>query len=265
MVDKNGPLKLSLGETSEQFISNNHSRYNISIDRQPAGLNFYRYRWPSGKPGAVCVSHADHSFLIPHVLSVTAREDAEQPALGLAKFSVNAALSHESAISHDQARARFMTFIRNLSELGWKPVITYESPRLSGEEAFRYYEEVAYYNLPPDYTPTLEEWMRIQRAYWQFHAGDVILKIQMMRDRKLMDADTLGAYFLAFTIYSKEELGKAYVSPSDRHRWQDLWVDNIKKLKQIRYEKERELEERGFTIFTDYEEPLIHPEDPVEP
>lgn len=264
-MDKIDPLTLSVGETSEQFIMNNQDGYRISVDRQPAGLNFYQYRWPSGYPGAVFVSHDEHSFVIPHALSITAREDGDRPELGLAKFTVNSRLSFDPTIPHDQARTQLMAFLQNVTAQGWKPVITYENPRLIGEESFRYYEEVTYYNLPVDYIPTLEQWMRIKRAYWQLHAGNVVLKIQMMRDRKLMDVAAPGAYFIAFTIYSKEELGKAYVDPSDRHRWEELWVENIKKLKIMRYEKERELEERGFTIFTEYEEPLIHPEDPVEP
>lgn len=152
-------------------------------------------------------------------------------------------------------------YIKTLTDRGWRVVIPYESPRLSGEDAFRYHEEVTYHDLPVDYVPSLDEWMRITWAYWRLHANNTFLTINMKRDPKRMSSDAPGAYFLALTIESKEEFAKGHVLPTDRQRWQDLWVGNVKELKRIRYEKERELEERGFSIFTDYEEPLFLPED----
>ena len=134
-----------------------------------------------------------------------------------------------------------------------------------GEQAFRYYQEDNTYSIPPEYRLTLEEWMALDFAYWRLYAGDIFLKITFSRDSKLMKPTEPGAYLFSFELRSKEQQARANFYGEERERWKDLWVDKIKALKQERYAKEQALKKRGFTIATDYEEPRIHPSDPVEP
>ena len=178
---------------------------------------------------------------------------------------MSAGITASDTVLHEEARQTFMTLLRKLLSLGWKPVISYNYPRLTGEQAFKYYEEDNTYGVPPNYTPTLDQWMRIDSDDWCLYADNVFLEINFQRDRARMNPNEPGAYLFSFELRSKEEFAKANFQGEDRDHWQDLWVDKIKSMKKERYEKEKELLRRGFTIYTDYEEPKIHPADPVEP
>jgi hypothetical protein len=50
-----------------------------------------------------------------------------------------------------------------------------------------------------------------------------------------------------------------------RDTWKQHWAPIIKKLKTLRYKKEAELMDKGYVIDTNYQDPIIHPNDPIEP
>ncbi|RYY74917.1 MAG: hypothetical protein EOO52_11395 [Gammaproteobacteria bacterium] len=258
-------IKIKVGELGAQFLQRNNLPAKGHIDKQPAGLNFYEHDWSTKVPGVVKVEHGTHSFEIPFALGVVGTEDADKISDGIADFSIRAGISPADTIMHDEARKEFVTVLQNLIRSGWKPFIAYEDPRLSGEQAYRYYEEDNYYAVPINYSPTLEQWMRISTARWYLYADGVFLEINFQRDSSKMNPNQPGAYLFSFNLQSKEEKAKAQFEGDDRDHWQDLWVDKIKSLKKQRYEKEQQLVKRGYTIFTDYEEPKIHSADPVEP
>ena len=118
--------------------------------------------------------------------------------------------------------------------------------------------------MPADYAPTLEQWMRIDSGRWYLYADDVFLEIKFRRGVESKDP-TMASYLFSFGLHSKEEEAKAQFEGENRDHWQELWVDKIKSMKKERYAKEKELIQRGFTIYTEYQEPKIHPADPVEP
>ena len=259
-------IKIELGQRGDEFLRENNLPQKGSVDRQPAGLTFYEHDWSARNPGIARVKHGAHSFDIPHALGVTGTEDIERLDVGLESFSVRAGVTAADTIQHDEARRLFLDFIQTLTERGWKPAISYNYPRLKGEQAYKYFEEDFAYSVPPDYRQTLEQWMAMDFAYWRLHAGDVFLNIRINRDRKRMIPDEPGAYLLALTLISKEEKAKSHFQgEKDRANWKNLWVDKIKELKKERYAKEEALRKRGFDIDTNYEEPKIHPDDPVEP
>jgi len=212
------------------------------------------------------VEHDVHSFKIPHVVSITGTEDAVKPEEGLFEFNINAGITAADYVLHDEARIAFGTLLQTLIQAGWKPALTYGAPRLSREQAFKYYlEDDLNGELPIDYSPTLEEWMQIDSGAWRLYAGDLFLDINMQRDRKRMNPQEPGGYLLSFTLYGKKERGRKQMRPSERDRWQTLWVEVVKGLKRDRYYLEERLIRQGYTIDTDYVEPLVHPADPVEP
>ena len=258
-------IKIEVGELGSQFLQRNNLPAKGHVDKQPAGLNFYEHDWSTKTPGTVLIEHGKHSFQIPNALGIMGREDTLRVDAGLEKVSIRAGITRADTIEHNDARREFIEVLQNLIKSGWKPFIAYEDPRLSGEQAYRYYEEDNYYAVPIGYSPTLEQWMRISTARWYLHADEVFLEINFQRDSSKMDPNQPGAYLFSFNLQSKEEKAKAQFEGDDRDHWQDLWVDRIKSLKKQRYEKEKELAKRGYTIFTDYEEPKIHPADPVEP
>lgn len=259
-------VTVNIGQSGELFLNSNDLPSQGTVDRQPAGLNFYRVRWSTAAPGTVVVNHGQHSFEIPFALTLLGTEDTEALHEGVRSFDITAGVTAADTIQHDDARRLFLDFIQTLTERGWKPAISYNYPRLKGEQAYKYFEEDFTYSVPPDYRPTLEQWMAMDFAYWRLHADGVFLNIHINRDRKRMAPHEPGAYLLAFSLVSKE--GKArshFQGEKDRANWKDLWVDKIKELKKERYAKEEALRKRGFDIDTNYEEPKIHPDDPVEP
>jgi len=257
-------MRIKLGESGTQFLQRNHLDSRGNVDRQPAGLNFYRHRWGTTYPGTVYVENGIHSFEIQNVVSITGTEDAEKLEEGISDFSIRALISQNRPTPHDEARLAFITLLQTLAQAGWKPAIPYDAPRLSGEQAFKYYlEDDTYAALPVNYAPTLEEWMRIDDS-WYFYAGDLFMDIAVRRSgSQIMDEP--GAYLLSFSLYGKEERGRKQVWPSERDQWQTHWVDMVKKLKRTRYAIEEKLTRQGYTIDTGYAEPIVHPADPVEP
>ncbi|NOZ54978.1 MAG: hypothetical protein GXP08_17880 [Gammaproteobacteria bacterium] len=260
------PLIFKVDDTSESYVARNHLDKKRDVDRQPAGLNFYRTRWNVKKSSVVHIDHGPYSFTIEHALSAVGTEDVEAPNRGIYIFRINALISQTRPIPHEEARIKFMGILQNLLDRGWRTYIDYNEPRLEKEQAFRYVkEEDEFYNIPADYTPTLEEWMSLKYADWQLHAGDWFLTITFNRDAKRMIPDESGAYLLSFKLYGKEEHAKSQFSSEEMDNWRELWVDTIKRLKIQRYTKERELLKKGYTIDTDYVDPIVHPADPVEP
>lgn len=259
-------VTVDIGQPGEQFLNSNGLPPKSTVDRQPAGLNFYRVRWSTAAPGTVVVNHGQHSFDIPFALTLLGTEDAEALHEGVRSFDITAGVTAADTIQHDEARRLFLNFIQTLTERGWKPAISYNYPRLKGEQAYQYFEEDYTYTFPPDYRPSLDQWMNMTFVYWSLFADGVFLDITFRRDRKRMDPEQPGAYLLSFTLNSKEEEARSHFQgEKDRANWKDLWVDKIKELKKERYAKEEALRKRGFDIDTNYEEPKIHPDDPVEP
>lgn len=259
-------VKIEIGQSGEQFLRTNNLPAKGNVDEQPAGLNFYEVDWSTESRGIVRLDHGKYSFDITHALGVMGTEDVALLGSGIETYQVTAGISADGPILHESARRRFLDFIQNLAKIGWKPVHFYDDPRLVGEDAFKYYKEDDSYGIPPDYRPTFEQWMQIKSGRWRLFADDVFLTMRFHRDRKRVDPNQPGAYLLAFSITSKEQYAKAHFEgEQDRANWMDLWEDKIKELKKQRYAKEVMLKKRGFTIDTDYEEPKIHPDDPVEP
>src|SRR6187551_94527 len=259
-------IKIKVGEAGALFLQRNNLPTNGHITKQPAGLNFYRYDWNPSARGTVTIEHGAYSFQIPYALGVMGTEDVENLNAGLAEFNINSGMSASSLIMHDEARQKIMALLQQMLTLGWKPVISYEVPRLTGEQAYIYSEQENYFlGTPVNYIPTLEQWMRIDSGDWQFYADDIFLKINFQRDSKRMNPNEPGAYLFSFELISKEAKAKNQFEGDDREHWQDLWIDKIKSMKKERYAKEKGLIQRGFTIYTEYQEPKIHPADPVEP
>lgn len=259
-------IKIKIGEAGAQFLQRNHLPKKGHIEKQSAGLHFYEQNWNIKTPGTVIIEQGVRSFEIPYSLSVVGTEDVEHAHTGLSEINIKAGITAADTLPHDEARREFISMLQNLLTLGWKPVIFYEEPRLTGEQAYKYYrDDNNFYGFPVNYNPTLEEWMNISTAHWYLYADNVFLAITFYRDSLHMNPTELGAYLFSFQLSSKEEKAKAQFEGEDREHWQDLWVDKIKSLKKERYAKEKELLKRGFTLYSGYEEPKIHAADPVEP
>ncbi|WP_111640710.1 hypothetical protein [Marinimicrobium alkaliphilum] len=258
-------VAVEIGMTGELFLEKNGLSPEDNVDRQPAGINFYQHRWRQDDLGIVQIHHGDYGFRIPFVLGFTGAENTERPDNGIGSFSVRAGITESSDVSHDEARITLMRFLSALRKKGWRPLIDYNQPRLGGEEAYQYFAKNRSFGTPADHHLTLEQWMALGRfANWYLYADDITLTIRFNRDRTRMDPDKAGAYLFSFDLSTTERRAKGYFSPEIRDDWQDLWADKIRGFKRERLAKEAILEEKGFTINRDYQDPIIHPADPIE-
>jgi hypothetical protein len=262
----NSDFYIKAGIMPSEYIEKNKG-HKLHVDRQPAGLNFYKSRWGTKQPCGVYIDNDEYSFIVENVFSLSGVEDVEYLERGIYKFKIYFGITAGEFISHDEARLRFMGFLQDLTALGWQGYIKYNSdPRLSGELSYIYAKNDRLYTPDPDYTPTLDEWMSLgDRRNWMLYANNIFMEIQFRRNHKLMDKDKDGTYLISITLYTSEEKARSHFQGSDRERWQELWVEDVKERKIKRYQREAELEEQGYTINRNYVEAIIHPEDPVEP
>ncbi|MGH1485969.1 MAG: hypothetical protein ACRBCI_07075 [Cellvibrionaceae bacterium] len=236
------------------------------IDRQPAGLNFYKKHWPSDNRGTVFIDHGVHGFQLKNILHATGVEDTVTPEKGIKSYNLNGGGAAQSLDLHDDVRQRFMTFLSELEDKGWKRMIYYSAPRLTGDDATRYLlEEDSTYTPPENYELSLSQWMQLDEPLWQFYVDGVYLGISFKRDRKRMDPEQQGSYLFSYEIYGADEMGASQMQPADRVRWKELWVETVQSLKKHRYLREAVLQSKGYSIDTSYDDPKIHPADPVEP
>lgn len=158
--------------------------------------------------------------------------------------------------------------MRHLLSLGWRQVHSHHRPRLLGEESWQY-KLNNYHGYQSDITvtPTLETWLKLNttRTTWRFYADGVFIEVGFMRNSRIPADDPMGEYLLVFSAYTQDEFARKQFAGKDRERWQELWVEEIKDSKRMRYKEEAELEALGYSINTEYQDPKIHPSDPVEP
>lgn len=264
-LDKNTPITLKLNEHPKEFVGR-LGALEYSVDEQPAGLNFYELDWRNDAPGNITIDHNQYSFSIPYVLSVVGTENADFPEKGIARYFISSGITATDTMSHDEARLTLSAFLQELVDKGWRNSLFYSVPRLKGKQSYDYAINQFVYPPDPNYTPNLEQWMALgSDAMWLLYANNLIMEVTFRRDSKKMDPDKPGAYLLSFSIYGVEKYAKDHFESTERDRWQALWVDEIKRLKSERYATEKQLIEQGYTINTDYQDPIIHPDDPVEP
>ena len=259
-------LRIHVGIIPEDYHSQNQLDVGSNIDKQPAGLTFYEQNWESNQKGTVIINDANYGFTIKYVLSSTGTEDVDYPEKGIDYFSINSSLVSDEFVSHDEARVLFMQTLHELLTIGWNPYIEYFSPRLAGQQSIRYAIEDGTYEPDPSYVPTLDEWMRLGADHsWMFHVEDVFMIVSFRRNPQFMESEGKGVYLINYKLFSREAHAQEHFSGETRDKWQAHWVDEIKISKSHRYQKEVELIKQGYRINTEYVEPKIHPDDPVEP
>lgn len=249
-------VTIKIGQPGEEFLENNNLT-DSSVQRQPAGLDFYRHRWPTHARGKVDVQHGDYGFVLDDAISVQCVEDQERKGDGIYSCSVNLGFAGGGEVPHKAVKEDFYSFIEQLVALGWRSWNQHDLPRLKGEEAFSYLLEGGTYIAPLDYKPTLEEWMALKSPSWELYADGIHLGIRFRRDRKRLEPDSSGSYLFTASIETSEQRMKSYIAPEDRDNWRDLLDDRLESLAKRRTQQEDILEERGFTINSNYQDPEL--------
>lgn len=251
-------MVIKLGETGPDFSRRYPSQ--ITVQHQPAGVDFYSVRWSKPPHGTVRLDLGSHAITLKHVLSLQSVQELGGLAKeGLYEFTLNAGLSEPDLIDHDEARLKTYGILAELVRAGWIPVVERSEPRLHGKARFDYTMTTVNINgLDPAYVPTLAEWMRIEsRTPWSFHAPGAYLEVSFSRERTLLDPQKPGSYLLMFSIKSEAENFRAYVDSDDRTRWREVLPGVLQALAAERQKKEDGLKAQGTPIDSTYVDPPI--------
>ncbi len=267
------PLVFTVGENPTDFIQRmKNIRQPIGVDRQPAGLNFYTIDAPQGTRKIARIEHGPYSFEIPPVMGFMGVESMRLPELGIKLLDFTFVRKDDGQKNtHEQAREFFIGYIKMLSDLGWQRFITPSKPRISGSQSYQYIlEEKQRYVPDLDIEPSLETWKAMENTHiWTLYADDLFMKIKYRREQDPRDQnkspDESAYYIFSLEITTKDEYAKGYMDFENRDTWQQHWASEIKPLKTLRYKIEAELRDKGYTIDTSYQDPIIHPDDPIEP
>ena len=267
------PLVFTVGENPTDFIQRmKNVGQPIGVDRQPAGLNFYTIRSPQGTRQTMRIEHGPYSFDIPPVMSFLGTEDMDFPESGINDLDFTFVRKDDGQKNtHEQAREFFIGYIKMLSDLGWQRFISPSKPRLSGPQSYQYILEGNDYYVP-DLTvePNLQTWKAMEDSHiWTLYADNLFMDIKYRRKQDPSDKnktpDESAYYIFSLEITTKDEFAKGYMKFEQRDTWQQHWASEIKPLKTRRYKIEAELRDKGYTIDTSYQDPIIHPDDPIEP
>lgn len=265
--DYKGTQKMNTKATSPVEISINipgdrlKEKYPalVSVNRQPAGLSFFKMTWSSNNKGIVRLTHGAHTFDFSDVLSLLGTQDDEQRKPEISEFTIICGISGVSGISHSAARDRFFGIIDRLEKAGWKSTVRFSAPRLSGKDMMKYrLESGESVTLASDYIPTIDEWMKLEDlSTWEFYADGVFLRMNFLRDEKKLDPSKPGAYIINFNIQSDIEYFKSFVDPDHREEWQTFLPESLKESLDRRQLREESLRKKGFKINTDYKDPPL--------
>ena len=267
------PLVFTVGENPTDFIQRmKNVGQPIGVDRQPAGLNFYTIDFQQGARQTMRLEHGMHSFNIPPVMSFMGTEDVDLPELGIKLLRFSFVRKDDGQKNtHEQAREFFIGYIKMLADLGWQRFITTSSPRLSGSQSYQYMIENKHNYIPDiNFEPNLKTWKAMEDSHiWTLYADDLFINIKYRRKQDPSDKnkapDKSAYYIFSLEITTKDEFAKGYMKFEQRDTWKQHWVPIIKRLKTRRYKIEAELRDKGYTIDTSYQDPIIHPDDPIEP
>jgi len=248
-------LTFSINEPAKEFIKLNSD--TVKTVNRPPGVNFYVARWDAKNLGIANFTHPNNSFVITNVLSVTAADDMHSPEEGLVHFSINAGISADEFITHDEARVGFIKVLQMIRRSGWEVFISEGDPRLRGKDMLNFaLIQSPSSSLDADYHPTFDEWMKIpSNTRWSFYGEDVYLSIEFMREPTMLDPEKPGSYLITYTFESENEHYRNYVEPEQRVHWRESLLRQFSTLPILREKTEAELGSRGIKIDTQYRGP----------
>jgi len=246
-----------LGEQGEAFAKRYPSQ--VHINRQPAGLDFYRIDWNAPAKGVVTFEHGKHTFTVENALDVSGYQNIDFPKEGMPELDITAGITGPNGIAHDEARQQMFAVLQKILQAGWKVFIQRDDPRVRGKDALDYVLTTSSASsLDATYLPTFEEWMRIESmTNWFFYADHVYLKVNFTREHTLTDPAKPGAYLINFNLQNEAEHFRGYVGPDNRKRWKELLPAALAKLIPMRTEAEAKMRAKGIQIDETYQDPPV--------
>ena len=141
-------------------------------DHHTAGelVGFLDLNWPSKQLGAVTIRHSGHDLTIPHTFTAMGSVRSEPEGEGVNDIVLNSGISASELIRHREAYDLWVKLMKRIQDSGWQRYIYLSSPRLTGKDAIRYFQDKENFGLgditDPDAVPDFNTWYSviIQRA-----------------------------------------------------------------------------------------------------
>ena len=141
-------------------------------DHHTAGelVGFLDLKWPSKQLGAVTIRHSGHDLTIPHTFTAMGSVRSEPEGEGVNDIVLNSGISAGELIRHREAYDLWVKLMKRIQDSGWQRYIYLSSPRLTGKDAIRYFQDEENFGLgnitDPGAVPDFNTWYSviIQRA-----------------------------------------------------------------------------------------------------
>ena len=141
-------------------------------DHHTAGelAGFLDLKWPSKQLGAVTIRHDGHDLTIPHTFSAMGTAWSQPKGEGVVGIDLNSGISAGELIRHREAYDLWVKLMKRIQDSGWQRYIYLSSPRLTGKDAIRYFQDEENFGLgnitDPGVVPDFNTWYSviIQRA-----------------------------------------------------------------------------------------------------
>ena len=112
-------------------------------DHHTAGelAGFLDLKWPSKQLGAVTIRHDGHDLTIPHTFSAMGTAWSQPKGEGVVGIDLNSGISAGELIRHREAYDLWVKLMKRIQDSGWQRYIYLSSPRLTGKDAIRYFQD----------------------------------------------------------------------------------------------------------------------------
>jgi hypothetical protein len=167
-------------------------------DHHTAGelVGFLDLKWPSKQLGAVTIRHSGHDLTIPHTFTAMGSVRSEPEGEGVNDIVLNSGISAGELIRHREAYDLWVKLMKRIQDSGWQRYIYLSSPRLTGKDAIRYFQDEENFGLgnitDPGAVPDFNTWYSviIQRAIFaDFYLDGV--EISLSFDSTVNDQEDL--------------------------------------------------------------------------
>lgn len=167
-------------------------------DHHTAGelVGFLDLKWPSKQLGTVTIRHSGHDLTIPHTFTAMGSVRSEPEGEGVNNIVLNSGISAGELIRHREAYDLWVKLMKRIQDSGWQRYIYLSSPRLTGKDAIRYFQDEENFGLgnitDPGAVPDFNTWYSviIQRAIFADFYLDGI-EMSLTFDRTVRDQEDL--------------------------------------------------------------------------
>ena len=136
-------------------------------DHHTAGelAGFLDLKWPSKQLGVVTIRHGGYDLTIPHTFSAMGTAWAQPEGEGVVGIDLNSGISADELIRHREAYDLWVKLMKRIQDSGWQRYIYLSSPRLTGKDAIRYFQDEENFGLgeitDPGAVPDFNTWYSV--------------------------------------------------------------------------------------------------------